>query len=138
LHAGAAGQGSPGGGVGGRDGRHELQNAGVSDEASAPVRESGEYNGGSGAKRPVVGHGAAHRPRKSPPSANGTGSGEGVPDLQRLLKEQEVHLKEVTEKYEALRKQEEENVLLLAQTKQAIHTELEHRGTEVSQRDPQQ
>ncbi|KAH8277698.1 hypothetical protein KR018_003741 [Drosophila ironensis] len=62
---------------------------------------------------------------KAPASANGA-SGEDLAQLQ-------VQLKEVTEKYEALRKQEEENVLLLAQTKQAIHTELEHKDIEVRQ-----
>ncbi|KAI8038686.1 golgin subfamily A member 4 [Drosophila gunungcola] len=69
---------------------------------------------------------------KTPLPANG-GSGEDVSHFERLLKEREAQLKEVTEKYEALRKQEEENVLLLAQTKQAIHTELEHKDTEVRQ-----
>ncbi|EDX08357.1 GD25057 [Drosophila simulans] len=66
----------------------------------------------------------------SPSSANGSS---GVSDLQRLLKEREEQLESVTKKYEALRKQEEENVLLLAQTKQAIHTELELKDTEVRQ-----
>uniref|UniRef100_A0A6P4FDG4 Golgin subfamily A member 4 n=1 Tax=Drosophila rhopaloa TaxID=1041015 RepID=A0A6P4FDG4_DRORH len=69
---------------------------------------------------------------KSAPPENG-GSSEDASNLQRLLKEREAQLKDVTEKYDALRKQEEENVLLLAQTKQAIHTELEHKDNEVRQ-----
>ncbi|XP_030368835.1 myosin-11 [Scaptodrosophila lebanonensis] len=60
--------------------------------------------------------------------------------LQELLKESENQLQQMTEKHDTaistiatLRKQEEENVLLLAQTKQAIHTELEHKEREVKQ-----
>ncbi|KAH8275419.1 hypothetical protein KR026_006830 [Drosophila bipectinata] len=67
---------------------------------------------------------------KAASSANGA-SGDEIALLQQKLQENEAKLKEVTEKYEALRKQEEENVLLLAQTKQAIHTELEHKDIEV-------
>ncbi|XP_017021634.1 golgin subfamily A member 4 [Drosophila kikkawai] len=72
--------------------------------------------------------------KSPPPPANTNGAPtEDVSRLQELLKDRETQLQEVKEKYEALRKQEEENVLLLAQTKQAIHTELEHKDTEVSQ-----
>ncbi|XP_068144293.1 golgin subfamily A member 4 [Drosophila tropicalis] len=42
-------------------------------------------------------------------------------------------LEKITDKYEALRKQEEENVLLLAQTKQDIHAELDHKDNELRQ-----
>ncbi|SPP74762.1 blast:Golgin subfamily A member 4 [Drosophila guanche] len=65
---------------------------------------------------------------RSPPPANGD-----LTHLQERLEERQAQFEEMTGKYEALRKQEEENVLLLAQTKQAIHTELEHKDNEVRQ-----
>ncbi|XP_034653047.1 golgin subfamily A member 4 [Drosophila subobscura] len=65
---------------------------------------------------------------RSPPPANGD-----LTHLQQRLEERQAQFEEMTGKYEALRKQEEENVLLLAQTKQAIHTELEHKDIEVRQ-----
>ncbi|XP_033252830.1 golgin subfamily A member 4-like isoform X1 [Drosophila miranda] len=69
---------------------------------------------------------------RSQPPANGS-STEDLSHLQQLLEERQLQLQEMTEKHAALQKQEEENVLLLAQTKQAIHTELEHKDIEVRQ-----
>ncbi|XP_030558111.1 myosin-11 [Drosophila novamexicana] len=78
------------------------------------------------------------------PTANGSQPAleldEELAKLKQSLAEHETQLKQLSKTNEeanstiaALRKQEEENVLLLAQTKQAIHTELEHKEAEVRQ-----
>lgn len=61
-----------------------------------------------------------------------------IKELEKQLAEREIQLQDITQKYtestaaiQLLRKQEEENALLLAQTKQAIYSELESKDSEV-------
>ncbi|KAL9915846.1 myosin-11 isoform X1 [Glossina fuscipes] len=62
---------------------------------------------------------------------NGEDSKKKLNNLEALLEEKDQKIKELGEKFDLLRKQEDENSLLLAQTKAAIHLELENKEAQV-------